>query len=222
MEMMSAGAEPSVLTVTMAWTTVLAMGCTVALVIAQNLYLHRPWLDSRTGLLSFGGGFVFGVVSGYLAQIFFSLAVAAGQGNPLFVEMSRVMAWVIFGGFVGLGMSFVIPNLGNDRGAVAVCGGVGAVGFIFGGAIADDVAVRAIGLSKLGLTLGVRHRPHGRSRRTCRAALRCGTATATCVSVPSPGGTPCICRWPRAFPTKRPSTTTTSATTYDARSTDSR
>jgi hypothetical protein len=156
MEMMSAGVEPSVLAVTMAWTAVLAMGCTAALVIAQNIYLHRPWLDSRTGLLAFGGGFIFGAVSGCLAQVFFSLAVAAGQGSPLFVEMSRVVAWAIFGGLVGLGMSFVIPNLGKDRGAVAgaVGGGVGAIGFIFGGAIAGDVAGRAIGLSIIGFTLG--------------------------------------------------------------------
>lgn len=138
------------------WMAIYAIGYSIALAIGQNIYLKRPWLGSRETLVAVLGSAGIGAISGGLAQCFFSLAVPAGQGNSLFVEGSRIAAWALFGGLIGLGMSFVIPNLGRVHGAIggAAGGAVGAVGFIFSGMVAGDAIGRFIGMAVVGWALG--------------------------------------------------------------------
>lgn len=146
----------SLLTGTAVWMGAYAIAYSVALTIGQNRYLHRPWLGSREITVTVAGGALIGFVSGGIAQFFFSIAVAVGQGNIFFVEVARVAAWAIFGALIGLGMSFIIPNLGRMHGLVggAAGGAVGAVGFIASGLIAGDAAGRFVGMAVVGGALG--------------------------------------------------------------------
>ena len=135
---------------------VYAIAYSIALTIGQNRYLHRPWLGLQEGLIAVVGGSCFGAVSGALAQAFFSVAVVAGQGNPLFTEVARIVAWAMFGSLIGLGMSFIIPNLGRVYGPLGgtLGGAVGAIGFIVCTMLAGDSLGRCIGLAILGFALG--------------------------------------------------------------------
>ena len=135
---------------------VYAVAYSIALTIGQNRYLHRPWLGSNEAVMGIGGGALIGLVSGGLAEGFFKVAQAVGGGNPLVVEAGRIVAWAIFGGLIGLGMAFIIPNLGRLRGLLggAAGGAVGAVGFILCTVLAGDAVGRFIGMAILGLTLG--------------------------------------------------------------------
>jgi hypothetical protein len=130
---------------TSVWTAVVAAGYTAALIIAQNKYLRRPLMDAREATLAFGGGAVFGAISGCVAQFFFSIATRMSGGNWLVGAGSRVIAWGILGGLIGLGMAFVIPNLGKARGMMAglAGGAVGGVGFM----LSAIVVVVAIGIA---------------------------------------------------------------------------
>jgi len=135
---------------------VYAVAYSIALTIGQNRYLHRPWLGSNEAVIGVGGGALVGIGAGGLAEVFFKIAQAIGGGNPLVVEAGRIVAWAIFGGLIGLGMSFIIPNLGRLRGLLggAAGGAVGALGFILCTAIAGDAVGRFIGMAIIGWALG--------------------------------------------------------------------
>lgn len=153
------GGPPSVLRIivsTAAWMVIYAIGYSLALIIGQNRYLHRPWLNPQEGVMAVMGGAVFGVISGGLAQAFFSAAFAIGQGNVLVVEMARVVAWAMFGALIGFGMSFIIPNLGRVRGTFGggAGGAVGAFAFIACTILAGDAIGRFIGMAIVGFALG--------------------------------------------------------------------
>lgn len=150
---------PSVLrtiVVVAAWMVIYAIGYSLALIIGQNRYLHRPWLNPQEGVMAVVGGAVFGIISGGLAQAFFSVAISMGGGNNLLGEMARVVAWSIFGALIGFGMSFIIPNLGRVRGTFGGgCGGaVGAIAFIACTALAGDAIGRFTGMAIVGFALG--------------------------------------------------------------------
>lgn len=175
-----------VLFVTSTWTAILAVACSTSLVIGQNRYLRRPIIDPRQAGIAIGGGLFSGAIAGFLAEAVFQAAVAVGRGNLLFVEASRIVAWGIFGSLTGVGMSFVIPNLGQARGALAglIGGAVGGIGFILGGVFLDDSIGRLVGMTILGGALGFAiglveeaarvawlEVGHGRSRETVRVSL---------------------------------------------------
>ena len=138
------------------WIGILGIGCGTALVMGQNRYLRRPWLDGREATISIGGGFGSGFISGAAAQFFYSLAQRFSGGSPLLVEGSRVLAWGMFGSLVGLGMSLFIPNLGRVRGLTggSASGAVGGVGFILGGLLGGDLLGRLLGMTVVGFVLG--------------------------------------------------------------------
>lgn len=142
--------------VTSTWTAILAVACSTSLVIGQNRYLQRPIIDLRQAGVAIGGGLFSGAIAGFLAEAVFQAAVAVSRGNPVFVEVSRIVAWGIFGSLIGVGMSFVIPNLGQARGAFAglIGGAVGGIGFILGGIFFDDSIGRLVGMMILGGALG--------------------------------------------------------------------
>ena len=145
-----------IIVVTAAWMMIYAIGYSLALIIGQNRYLHRPWLNPQEGVMALVGGSVFGVISGGLAQAFFSLAVAIGQGNILLIEMARIVAWAMFGSLIGFGMSFIIPNLGRIRGTFGggAGGAIGAIAFIACTILAGDAIGRFIGMAIVGFALG--------------------------------------------------------------------
>jgi hypothetical protein len=154
------------------WTTILAIGCTTALIMGQNRYLRRPLIDFQSALTGILGGAVSGAISGCLAEGFFQWAQHVGNQNLFLVLLARLLAWTMFGCLIGLGMSFVIPNFGRLPGAAsgAVGGGIGAIAFIVAGVLAAGVMLaiggadaaagvgdslgRCIGMVILGFALG--------------------------------------------------------------------
>jgi hypothetical protein len=145
---------------TSVWMLIYAIGYSIAMVIGQNRYLRRPLIDQKEAGIAAAGGALAGLVSGGLAQAFFSVAVyltiASGAGSLLLIEIARIAAWAIFGALIGLGMSFFIPNLGRLHGFIggAVGGAVGAIGFILAKAVAGDLFGRLIGMGIVGAALG--------------------------------------------------------------------
>lgn len=175
-----------VLIMTSTWTAILAVACSTSLVIGQNRYLRRPIIDPRQAGIAIGGGLFSGAIAGFLAEAVFQAAVAVGRGNLLFVEASRIVAWGIFGSLIGVGMSFIIPNLGQARGALAglIGGAVGGIGFILGGMFFGESIARLMGMmiigGALGFAIGLVEEAarvawlevgHGRSRETVRVSL---------------------------------------------------
>ena len=137
------------------WTTILAIGCTMALIMGQNRYLRRPLIDSQSALTGIVGGAVSGAISGGLAEGFFQLAQHTGDRNLFLLLVARLLAWTMFGCLIGLGMSFVIPNFGRLPGAAsgAVGGGIGAIAFIVAGVLAAGVML-AIGGAEAAASVG--------------------------------------------------------------------
>lgn len=154
------------------WTSTLAIGCAVALIMGQNRYLRRPLIDSQSALTGICGGALSGAISGCLAEGFFQTAQHVGNQNFVLVLIARLFAWAMFGCLIGIGMSFVIPNFGRLPAAVsgAVGGGIGAIAFIVAGVLAAGLALtiagadaaagvgdslgRCIGMVILGFALG--------------------------------------------------------------------
>jgi hypothetical protein len=141
---------------TTVWTAILAVAMFAAFVIGQNTYLRRPAISLQEATVVIGGGAASGALAGLLGEMFFQAALAAGAKNLFYVETARIIAWGIFGSLLGFGMSFVIPNLGRGRGALAglVGGAVGSLGFIVVGAMIGDLVGRLAGSTILGFTLG--------------------------------------------------------------------
>ena len=146
--------------VTSIWTMINAVGYSLAMTIGQNIYLRRPWLNPRESAGAIAGGAAAGLVSGGLAQAFFSIAVTltavSGLDSTVLIEMARIAAWAMLGSLIGLGMSFFIPNLGRFYGLAggALGGAVGAVGFILATALSGDMVGRLIGMTMVGGALG--------------------------------------------------------------------
>jgi hypothetical protein len=154
-----AGAVPTflrILALTSTWMGIFAIGYTLSLTFGQNKYLKRPGLQGPEITRGIIGGALVGFLSGFSAQLFFTIAVVVGQGNVLLTEMARIVAWAIFGAMIGVGMSFVIPNLGRAIGASwgAIGGGVGAIGFILCSALLGDQIGRLAGMAIVGAALG--------------------------------------------------------------------
>lgn len=137
------------------WTSIIAIGCTMALIIGQNRYLRRPLIDPESALTGLVGGTVSGAVSGCLAEGFFQTAQHAGSQNLFLVLVARLLAWAMFGCLIGFGMSFVIPNFGRLPGAASGAAGglIGAVAFIVAGILAAGVMM-ALGGAEAAATVG--------------------------------------------------------------------
>jgi hypothetical protein len=97
------------------------------------------------------GGVLIGLLAGVFAQSFFALASgeAAAAGG-------RVLAWALWGGALGWGLSAFVPNLRADRAAPAgaVGGMLGALGFLLAANVFGDVAGRLAGAAILGFCIG--------------------------------------------------------------------
>jgi Ca-activated chloride channel family protein len=131
------------------WTGILGLGLTLPLLLAQKKYSKRPpALEDAVGA---AGGVLIGLLAGIGAQSFFALASgeAAAAGG-------RIVAWALWGGALGWGLSAFVPNLRADRAAPAgaVGGVLGALGFLAAANVFGDLAGRLAGAAILGFCIG--------------------------------------------------------------------
>lgn len=164
----AAGARASWLNVplTGGWTALLAMGLSMALVVAQSRYQSRlPELGGMIGVLLAAA--VAGLAAGAAGQVLRN-ALAERQLPP---GLGFLGGWLVFGGLLGWGIGWFIPNVKLWRAAVAglVGGGIGGLALLAptliglssasGAAAADNawagLAARAAGTGILGLSLGL-------------------------------------------------------------------
>ncbi len=158
------GLLPSVLQLA-AWTALLALGVSLALIGGQNLYLHRSVLTPREAILGTLGGLGAGAVGGIVGQALFLLAVAlTGSPGPettstltlAILPLGRIVGWTILGALVGRGLALFVPNLDPRRAWLGggLGGGAAAVSFLVI-SLAGDLPGRLVGAAILGAFLGV-------------------------------------------------------------------
>jgi Ca-activated chloride channel family protein len=84
------------------WTGLLSLGTSLALIIGQNYYLHRPLLNLKEAGLAIGAGFFIGVCAGVTGQVLYSFServttevtVAAVNGLSLGLLVSAFLALI--------------------------------------------------------------------------------------------------------------------------------
>jgi Ca-activated chloride channel family protein len=144
---------------TSGWTALIAIGGSLALILGQNVYLRRPPLSGREGLLGVCGGLAAGIVGGAAGQLLF----AAGSGifqvrliGTILAWICRIVGWAVLGALVGLGLSFFVPNLGRRQACAAggTGGGAGALAFLMASLLGDTIG-RFLGAAILGAFLGM-------------------------------------------------------------------
>jgi hypothetical protein len=138
---------------TAAWTALLAIGLSLALVAGQNKYLQRPLLSARQAMIVMGGGLVAGMIAGGIGHLLFEIS----SQHAALGQFSRVLGWLILGAILGRGMAYVIANLPGLRAAIA--GAIGAViaalAFVWITPIVSETAGRLAGAAILGLAIGL-------------------------------------------------------------------
>jgi hypothetical protein len=134
------------------WTSLLAVGLSLALVIAQNVYIGRAWLGTGEFTFLLAAGLVAGIIAGGFGQAFYGLFTQA----KLIPQVGFLAGWLLLGGMLGRGLAFFIPNLHPWRATAAgCCGGfLGAAGFITLSFV-GNLAGRFVGAAILGFALGL-------------------------------------------------------------------
>lgn len=162
------GARASWLTIplTGGWTALLAMGLSTALVSAQTRYQRRALsLVRMAGVLAAAA--VAGVAAGAAGQVLRNMLA----DRQLPAELGFLGGWLLFGGLLGWGVGWFIPNLRLWKATIAglVGGGIGGAALmaptLLGLAGGNDaagtsgewptLAARAAGAAVLGFTLGL-------------------------------------------------------------------
>jgi Ca-activated chloride channel family protein len=142
------------------WTAVLALGIAVALVVGQNLSLHRSLMTSKQAMTVIPGSLATGLLAGAAGQYLFQLATtseAGAAGSLLWDAVSRICALTFLGAALGTGLSFFIPNLDWKRAAAGagVGGAIAALVFLASGAVAGELLGRQLGAATLGFAIGL-------------------------------------------------------------------
>jgi hypothetical protein len=134
------------------WTTLLALGLSMSLVVGQNWYLSRPWLSPFELAVLAAGSLAAGIVAGGVGQSLYSLLNLV----QIIPQIGFLAGWLLLGGLLGRGVVFFIPNLNSWRAATAGgCGGfVGGLVFI-GVSFVGDMAGRFTGAAILGCAIGL-------------------------------------------------------------------
>jgi Ca-activated chloride channel family protein len=145
------------------WTALVALGVALALIIGQNLYLHRTPLTAQEALIGILGGLGAGIVGGAAGQLFLAAAFVTAKipvlGTILgwlIKPLGRILGWAILGVLLGRGLAFFVPNLEPRRACIG--GGIGgaaaAVAFLMA-SLLSDVVGRFLGAAILGAFIGM-------------------------------------------------------------------
>jgi Ca-activated chloride channel family protein len=135
------------------WTSLLALGIALALIMGQNHYLHRRLLSPSELTLGIISSIVAGLIAGSIGQLVYSVSA----NIPFMAIISRLIGWGLVGTLVGGGMSLFVPNLKFNRGLLGgVIGGVlGAIAFLLISHNSSVVIGRLIGAGILGFFIGL-------------------------------------------------------------------
>lgn len=135
------------------WTSLLALGTGLALIIGQNHYLRRRLLNLNQGALGTTGAIAAGLAAGAIGQLIYT----PFADIPTINLIARVGGWTILGILLGGGMSFFVPNLRRDRALLggAIGGVLGSIGFIVAASVTGDVIGRLVGAILIGFFIGL-------------------------------------------------------------------
>jgi Ca-activated chloride channel family protein len=138
------------------WMGIISVGISMGVMIGQNHYLHRRLMSKSEVILAILGGFISGLVSGAIAQAIYSVITSITE-LIILVEISRIFAWGILGIMIGVGMSFIVPNLKMAKGILGggLGGIIGCIGFIVSSFLFADSLGRILGMAILGFFLGL-------------------------------------------------------------------
>jgi Ca-activated chloride channel family protein len=135
-----------------AWSAIISLGVSVALLIAQNIYLKKK-IPSKSFIRTMVLGILSGAAAGALAQIIFAFTSFISTAAEI---ISRVLCWGLMASGVGFGVSLFVPNYPRKRAMLA-----GLLGGIIGGLIfratfnlLPETAGRIFGITVLGLFIG--------------------------------------------------------------------
>jgi MFS family permease len=138
------------------WMGLCALGISLGLLAAQNLYLKRM-PRAETLIKSLVIGLVSGAIAGGIAQLLFGVFV--GQLDFVFARIFQASCWGLAGLGVGLGVSFFVPNYPAGRATLAgfLGGALGGAAFVSLGIFLDipEAAARVVGLFLLGAAIGL-------------------------------------------------------------------
>jgi Ca-activated chloride channel family protein len=139
--------------ITGVWTSILAIGASLALIIGQNHFLRRRLFNPKEIALGIMGGLLAGFMAGAIAQLGFSVL----SQFPTLAIGGRLVAWSFLGILVGGGMSLFVPNLKLSK---AILGGfsggtIGGLGFLLASSFFGVTVGRLIGAMSLGFFLGL-------------------------------------------------------------------
>ena len=142
------------------WSTIMAAGISLLISLGQEIYLRKSLSQPLLWAKALAGGIVAGLIGGAIGQGF----VQATAGGAVWEIVSRVIGWGLLGSLIGIGLSFVVPNLKWRRGLVGgLVGGVaGAVAFliisfslrVFLGGFGEAIG-RLAGAAALGFFIGL-------------------------------------------------------------------
>lgn len=135
------------------WSAAFASVLGLALFLASEWHQRRDLRPERATTV-FAISAAAGFLSGAGAQYLYSMDIGSFKlQNYGF----RILAWAIMGALLGSMLSRSVPNLGVRRGfgAGAIGGAVGCMGFLLTSMFLPGSAGRIIGISLLGLALGL-------------------------------------------------------------------
>lgn len=133
------------------WTSLVALGLALFLIVGQKLYMRQDPLD----LVALGKGslsLLAGLLGGVLAQSLY----LAFSGNAALAFIGQMIGWWFFGAVIGCGMAFFVPNLVWWRGLLGgMLGGfLGLLAYsLF--SLLGGVVGRMLGAFILGFAIGV-------------------------------------------------------------------
>jgi Ca-activated chloride channel homolog len=135
-----------------AWTGLLAIGTSLALVIGQNFYSQRHLLTFKEGNISIIGGFAAGFTAGSIGQL---LSLSATNINILYAfnAVRSIFGWVIVGTLLGVGASFLTLNLQLNKGLLrgAIGGVIASICYLITNYIFSNIVIgMLIGVIVLG------------------------------------------------------------------------
>jgi hypothetical protein len=135
------------------WTAAFASILGLTLFIAGEWY-QRHDLKPTRGVQVLGASALAGLVSGAAAQYLYNLDISSFEVKYYAL---RIVAWSLMGAILGALLSRAVPNLGLARGtsAGAIGGAIGCMGFLLAGMALPGFAGRIIGITLLGLSLGL-------------------------------------------------------------------